>query len=654
VPRHTIEIMGTPAPYGSWKSPIDAAATVSGLIEFDNLAFDDGNLYWIELRPGEEGRQVLVRRDTSGSIEDLTPPPTNVRTRVHEYGGGAYAVGHGSVVFSDFATQRLYRLDGGEQIAVTPQPPRVASLRYADGRILSGDRMVWVRESHPEKGEAVNELVLVNLLTGELQTLASGRDFYATPRPSHDESRMAWVEWDHPNMPWDGTELKVARLVDGELSDIVTVAGGEGESIVQPEWTPDQSLIFHSDRSGWWNLHRWDGIAVSPLLTRDADFAEPAWTFGRPTFGFLANGRILGGLWKDGTHRLVIIGPDGHLEELEDDLSMHGRITTDGNATAWFVGQGPATPLGLFELDTASGERRTVRSNLKPADPSYFCQPRAISFPTGNGEVAHGIYYPPHNPEYTGLADELPPLIVRIHGGPTSHVMPRLAVAFLYWTTRGFGVVDVNYRGSSGYGREYRNRLRGTWGIVDVEDAQAAARYLAEQGEVDAERLVITGGSAGGYTTLAALAFGDVFRAGSSYFGVADLELLAKHTHKFESRYLDGLVGTDVEEMRRRSPLYSTDRIDVPVILFQGLDDQVVPPEQAEMIAAALEERGVPYALVTYEGEDHGFRQAKNIVHSLESELAFYALVLRFTPDGELPEVPIVGELSPTRQAVDT
>lgn len=630
------------APYGTWRSPIGADDVVAGLVGFAELGFADGSLYWVERRPDEDGRQVLVTRRPTGEIEDLTPPPISVRTRVHEYGGGSLVVGGGEVLYSDFATQRLHRIEAGGPAPLTPEPPRPGSLRYADGRILADGRLVCVRESHPPEGEAVNELVVVDLDTGETTVLAGGRDFYAAPRPRGDGRLLAWVEWNHPNMPWDGTELKVGEIAGDRLVDVARVAGGPEESIVEPQWAPDDALIFHSDRGGWWNLHRWDGRQVSPLLLREADFAEPAWVFGRSTFAFLSGGRILGGFWEEGSHHLAVLHPDGGLQTLDDDLTEHGRITTDGSSMAWFVGEGPGTPATLFELDVDQGTVEAVRANPVPVSPSYFYRPRPISFPTGGGETAHAIYYPPHNPDYEAPPGDLPPLIVRIHGGPTSHVSPILDTGFLYWTTRGFGVVDVNHRGSSGYGRRYRNRLRGNWGIVDVEDARAAARYLADQGEAHPDRLVIRGGSAGGYTTLAALAFGEEFGAGASYYGVADLELLAKHTHKFESRYVDGLVGTDPEEMRRRSPLYSADRITAPVILFQGLEDRVVPPEQAEMIASALEANGIPHAHITLPDEDHGFRRAENITYCLESELAFYGLVLGFAPQGDLPQVTLV------------
>ncbi len=624
--------------YGTWESPISAADTVGGVVDFGQIAIDGDRLYWLEGRPSEGGRQVLVGRDGSGQIDDITALPIYVRTQVHEYGGGAFTVDSGKVAYSELSDQRLYLLSNGP---ITPEPSVPGALRYADGRFLPDGGIVCVRESHGD-AEAVNEIVRIDPDTKEVTVLVTGRDFYASPRPSSDGRRLLWLEWDHPNMPWDGTVLKTGSITDQGLIDVAEIAGGPDESIFQPEWAPDGGIVFATDRSGWWNLHRFDGEVTSPILVMEADFGVPLWIFGPTTFGFLSEGRILAAFWEGGVNHLGVIDSDGRLNRLPNDLTGLGFLVTDGESRAWFIGQGPATPSAVYELDVDTGDLSVVRGNPMPAEPGFLPSPRIITFPTGDGEVAHGVYYPPTNPDFEGPDGERPPLIVKVHGGPTSHVVPSLRPAFLYWTTRGFGLVDVNYRGSTGYGRKFRNLLRNSWGIADVEDCLAAARYLAAEGEVDGDRLVITGGSAGGYTTLAALAFGDAFSAGGSYFGVADIGLLADHTHKFESRYLDGLVGTDPDEMRRRSPLYSADQITVPVILFQGLEDKVVPPEQAELISAALAENGIPHAHITYEGEDHGFRKAENIIHSLESELAFYGKVLGFTPADDLPEVPMI------------
>lgn len=627
------------APYGTWESPLAAADVVEGLVRYSDLKHDNGHLYWTEMRPTEGGRQVIVRRNPGGSIDELIDPPSNARTRVHEYGGGSVVVGGGRLAFSEFSDQRLYEVNGSAVTPLTPEPEHPGALRYADGRFLPDGSIVSVRESHLADTEPVNEIVRAKP-DGEVVVIATGRDFYAAPRPSPDGTKLAWLEWDHPNMPWDGTELKVADLNGKDASP---VAGGTEESIFQPEWRPDGSLLFISDRRGWWNLYRYRDEAVSPVVEMDADIGEPAWVFGRTSFGFLSDDRIIIGYWQGGIHRLAVVLPDGDLIPLPDDLASHEGLITDGASTAWFIGTGASTPATVIELDVETGERTVVRANESPVPPDYVPEPRVITFPTAGGAVAHGVYYPPTNPSFEGHRDELPPLIVQVHGGPTSHIFPRLAPNFLFWTTRGFAVVDVNYRGSTGYGREYRNELKDNWGICDVEDCAAAARYLADEGLVDEHRLIITGGSAGGFTTLAALTFDDVFGAGASYFGIADIALLNAHTHKFESRYLDGLVGTDPEEIRRRSPLFSCDRISVPVVLFQGLDDKVVPPEQAEVIADALADAGIPHAHITYEGEDHGFRKADTIIHSLETELGFYGEVFGFTPAGDLPDVPLVG-----------
>ena len=632
--------MTTVAPFGTWASPISAADTVGGVVGFAQIALDGNELYWVESRPSEAGRQVLVRRDGAGVVEDQTPRPANVRSRVHEYGGGSVVVGGGPVAYSEFSDQRLYGLDG---IPLTPEPSHPAALRYADGRHLPDGGIVCVRERHEDSG-IINEIVRVG--RGEdVVVVAGGADFYSNPRPSPEGDRLLWLEWDHPNMPWDGTTLKIGRWGDTGLEDVRTVAGGADESVFQPEWDPAERIVFSSDRSGWWNLYRSDGEQdITRLHEMEADVGQPAWGFALSTYGFLAHDRILLAFWDDAIHHLAVLATDGSLTPIPTPFTRHDYLVTDGGSRAWLAGSGPQHPAGIFELDVDTGTLETIRSNPMPAGADYFPTARTISFPTSNGATAHAVFYPPANPAHVAPTDERPPLIVKVHGGPTSHVHPQLSAGLLYWTSRGFAVVDVNYRGSSGYGRTYRNQLRDAWGIADVQDCLAAARHLVEADEVDADRLVIKGGSAGGYTTLAALAFGDVFRAGASYYGVADIGLLAAHTHKFESRYLDRLIGTDPEEWRRRSPLYSADQITVPVILFQGSEDEVVPPEQAELIADRLAHNGVPHALVVYEGEGHGFRRAENIIHSLESELAFYGTVFGFTPAGDPPPpVPLVG-----------
>jgi dipeptidyl aminopeptidase/acylaminoacyl peptidase len=632
--------MTTIAPYGSWVSPIDAAQTMSTLIGFSEVRLDDTDLYWLEARPAEGGRQVLVRRSGSGATADVVPADTNVRTMVHEYGGGAFTVAGGTVVYSDFADQRLYRIDAGDDpTPITPEPPRPRSIRYADG-VIAGDVVVCVRERHPDDGEALNELVAVPIDgSGDPLLLVGGPDFVSSPRVSPDGRRIAWLSWDHPNMPWDGTELWVASFDGTSVGEPDRVAGSAAVSVVQPEWGPDGALYFSADPTGWWNLYRHDADGAQPLLEVEAEAGFPQWVFGLSCYGFLSGGRIAVASYQDGRHRLSILGEDG-ATPLDLDYSLYRSVVTDGAGRVFFVGYHPTRPSRIVEFDVDHGVESTVVANPDLVEPTFVPEPQILSYPTADGETAHAIYYPPTNPDFEAPEGELPPLRVEIHGGPTSNAYPVLSLGFAYWTSRGFGVVDVNYGGSTGYGRAYRDRLKGRWGIVDVQDAVGAARYLADSGLADPDRLVITGGSAGGFTTLAALAFHDTFAAGSSYYGVADLELLDADTHKFESRYVGSLVGPS-EVQRERSPIHHLDGFDRPVILFQGLEDVVVPPDQARAIAAALDAKGVTHSLVLYEGEQHGFRDAKTIVHALESELTFLGHVLGFEPAGELATVDI-------------
>jgi dipeptidyl aminopeptidase/acylaminoacyl peptidase len=606
--------------------------TVAGVVRFSDIQFDNGTIFWLEGRPTEGGRSVLVRRQADGTLDEPLTKEIKVRTMVHEYGGGAYAARHGHVVYSDFADQRLRRF--GEIEPLTASPAIDRGVRFADMELQADGSVVCVRETHPTGGGAVNELVQIAADGGET-VIATGADFYASPAVSKDGVKIAWVEWDHPNMPWDDTRIVVASLADP--SDGTIVAGGEDESVVQPTWDEDGSLVFISDRTGWWNLYRSDRGSVTAITSRDADFASPAWLFGERSYVILDDGRIVSTFWAGGRHHLATIDIDGALTMVDDGYAAYRYLASDGADRVWFVGTRADRPTAVVEFNLDSGPAVDVVSNASVVDDTYVSSPDLITFPTTLGDEAHGVFYPPQNPRYTGCDDELPPLLVHIHGGPTSHVTPRYDAGILFWTTRGFGVVDVNYRGSTGFGRKYRQKLTGEWGIHDVDDAVAAASFLAGRGDVDGERLAISGGSAGGYTTLAALAFTDAFAAGVSYFGVADIEVLARDTHKFESRYVTGLVGSDPLVWRTRSPLYSADQISVPVALFQGLDDSVVPPNQATMIAHALGRNGVPHLHIEFEGEGHGFRRSETIISTLETELAFYGAVFGFAPDGALP-----------------
>jgi dipeptidyl aminopeptidase/acylaminoacyl peptidase len=649
------------APYGSWSSPIDAATVArSGRRLGSPVLAADGAIWWAEGRPTEGGRVVLMRHAPGGEPEAVTPAGTNVRTRVHEYGGGAWClVGPELVLFVDFEDQRLYRQRLGEApVAVSPEPPAEGALMYADMRPLPDGGVVCVRESHREgEGEAVNEIVSLPLDgSGEPRVLASGRDFYSFPRISPDGAWLAWTCWDHPNMPWDGTELWIAPVSDSGEERLV--AGGAEESVFQPEWSPDGRLHFASDRDGWWNLYRAREPAaelsgeegtLSQLTEERADFAHPQWLFGGATYAFLESGAIACVRCEQGEERLFLLRPDGwEPADLGLQFTSFGfpALSARGEAVA-FAASSPESEAAIVVYDAGRAETEVVRTSSEaPVDPAYVSHPRPIEFASGDGETAYGFYYPPANPGFEAPEGEQPPLIVESHGGPTSHATPALDREFLYWTSRGFGVVDVNYRGSSGYGREYRNKLRGTWGVVDTEDCVNAARHLAEQGEADGARLAIRGGSAGGYATLCALTFHDAFATGASYYGVADAEALARDTHKFESRYLDRLIGPYPERAdlyRERSPINHVERLRAPVILFQGLEDEVVPPNQAETMVAALERNGIPHAYVAFEGEQHGFRRAETNIRCLEAELYFYGRIMGFEPADEPEPVEIAG-----------
>jgi len=622
-------------PYGSWKSPITSDLIVAETIRLGQVALDGEDVYWVESRPNEGGRNVIVRRAPDARTFDITPSPFNVRTRVHEYGGGAFLVAEGTVYFSNFADQRLYRQDAGsEPRPITPE----TDLRYADGVIDRGrGRMICVREDHtvPDR-EAVNTLVSLDLEGDDGgQVLVSGNDFYSSPRLSPDGSRLAWLTWNHPNMPWDGTELWVAEMkADGSLTGAERVAGGIDESIFQPEWSPDGILHFVSDRTGWWNLYRRRDSRIEPLCEMEAEFGMPQWVFGMSTYAFESADRIICTYAQRGTWHLARLDTaTGKLERIEIPYTSIASLRV-ASGRAVFLAGSPTESESVVRLDLATREIEVLRrSSEVTIDPGYLSTPSAIEFPTEHGLTAHACFYAPGNKDCVAPSSELPPLLVLSHGGPTSATSTALTPTVQFWTSRGVAVLDVNYGGSTGYGRAYRQRLNGQWGVVDVDDCVNGARYLAERGEVDGDRLAIRGGSAGGYTTLCALTFRDVFKAGASYFGVSDLEALAKETHKFESRYLDGLIGPypDRRDLyEKRSPIHSVKQLSCPVIFFQGLEDKVVPPNQAEMLFEALGAKGVPVAYVPFEGEQHGFRRAENIKRALDAELYFYSKIFGF------------------------
>lgn len=634
------------APYGSWPSPISAALAASGESRLEEPRFDGADLYWLQTRPGEGGRVVLLRRSGAGAISELTPPGFSVRSRVHEYGGGAYTVEAGTVYFSNCADQRLYR-QGPDGV---PQPLTPAgSRRYAD---LVVDRwrhrLYAVREEHAPGREAVNTLVRIDLSGEDAGTIVvAGNDFYAAPRLSPDGSRLAWLTWCHPNMPWDGCELWVGGLdAGGAVVGAERVAGGPDESIFQPEWSPDGELHFVSDRTGWWNLYRLRAGEVQPLAPAPAEFGRPQWVFGMRTYGFAGPAELVCSYVQPGSWRLARL--DSERRQLAP-LDVAGVSQIDSLTTApgrvVLAGGGPAVPTGLVQVSLKGGAISVLhRASPVQFDPAYISQPELVAFPTRGGNTAYGYFYPPRNPDCAAPAGELPPLIVHSHGGPTSAARLHLSPGVQYFTSRGFAVLDADYGGSTGYGRAYRQRLNGNWGVVDVDDCCAGALHLARAGRVDPQRLIIAGGSAGGYTTLCALTMRQVFHCGASRFGISDQQALRRDTHKFESRYCDSLIGPYPERRDlyiARSPLHFADQLRCPVIFTQGLEDPVVPPSQAEHMVAALRRKGLPVAYLSFAGEGHGLRRAENIRRALEAELYFFGRVFGFAPADAIERVAI-------------
>ncbi|MGY1644501.1 prolyl oligopeptidase family serine peptidase [Geodermatophilus sp. SYSU D00703] len=633
-----------PVPHGSWPTPITSELVVRAAARLGEVAVDGTDVWWSESRPQEGGRSALVRRSADGVVDDALPAPWNARTRVHEYGGGAWAVAGGTLWFTDFADQRLYRLDPGadDPVAVTPEPALPAGVRYADLTPARGGALLAVRETHAAGGAAadvVNQIVRLGP-EGTEDVLVSGPDFVSDPRPSPDGRSLAWLQWDHPDMPWDAAQL-VVRTDDGSPTVVAggRPAGGAAESAVQPTWAADGSLWFCLDRTDVWALYRWrPGGDVDLVLDVDADIAGPQWVFGARRFALLPDGRVVLAFAREGADRLAVRKTDGTLQEIDLPYSLFRYVTAVDGAVVCLAG-GPASEPVVLRVPADGG----AADVLRPArdlglDPAWFARPEHVSFPTpddGTGiDVAHALVYPPTNPEVSAPEGSLTPLLVVVHGGPTAAATPVLDLGVQYWTSRGFCVADVDYRGSAGYGRRYREALRGAWGVVDLDDVVACARFLADGGRVDPARMAIRGGSAGGYTTLAALCLRPgVFSAGASHFGVADLAALAADTHKFESRYLDGLVapwpeGTEV--YAQRSPISHVAAFDTPLAVFQGEEDRVVPPEQAEAIVAALRAKGVPHAYLLFPGEQHGFRRAENVRAALDGELSFYGQVWGF------------------------
>lgn len=637
-------------PYGSWPTRITSELVVAQAVRLYDAKTDGEDLIWAEARPSEGGRTALVRRSPDGSRTELLDRQANARTAVHEYGGGAWWIRDGVVWFAQWADQRLYRRDPdtGRSTALTPEPEAPNGDRYADGDVSpDGNWIVCIREHHPPDGgvaDVRNELVRLSAHEPSTpEVVVSGPDFVCSPRWSPDGRRLCWVQWDHPNMPWDSTALCVREA--GASS--VQVAGGPGESVVEPRWSADGSLLFISDRTGWWNLYRWDAEqgGVQQLTDLAAEIALPQWALGGSRYAELDGGPIVFAAERGGFDRVSVRLPDGTIKDLELPFTGVRSLRRAGSDQVVMVASSPGEEGSVVRVRLDARGAVAAVETVEPARdlavlgvaPESISTPQAVEFPSADGRTAHALVYEPANPDFAGPAAERPPLLVDVHGGPTASAAAELDLDIQYWTSRGFMVACVNYGGSTGYGREYRDLLQGAWGVVDVQDSIAVALWLADQGRVDPARMAIRGGSAGGYTALAALVAQDnPFTAGADYFGVADLEAMAIDTHKFESRYLDGLVapypeGRDV--YRERSPIHHIDRFSRPLIVLQGLEDEVVPPNQATMIVEALQAKRMAVAYLPFEGEQHGFRREENIRRALDGELSFYSQIWGF----ELP-----------------
>tara|TARA_Y100001936_G_scaffold44693_1_gene43608 strand:+ start:1996 stop:3915 length:1920 start_codon:yes stop_codon:yes gene_type:complete len=630
-------------PYGTWESLITSEMLVGGAVRLGEIVTDGDDVWWAESRPDEGGRTVIVRNG-----KDQTDKKTNVRTLVHEYGGSAWSVRNGTLVYSQYLDQRLYRRDkSGDSIPLTPESETQQSYRYADGRITNNeDWYVCVREIHTSSDEEPsNEIVAVPLDgSQQIRVLVSGPDFVSSPRVSKEGNQIAWVQWNHPNMPWDDTQLCIASLEEMVLSN-QKVTKSKAESFFQPEWDDQGNLHVVSDRNNWWNLFRVDQstneIDLTSLTNIEAEIGLPQWVFGQSRYAFVGDE-----IWfvyrEAGIDKLATLSSNGQFEQIKIDATEIESVTNYKDGIVATVSSWKAESSVMF----INSEEVRPLSKTRDLDigESWFPVPETFTYQTSDSEKAHALFYSPTNPEYEIHENENPPLIVLAHGGPTGSARRQLQLSIAYWTSRGFGVADVDYRGSTGYGRLYRNRLRNSWGLADVEDCVAVAKHLVAQKKVDKNRLAIKGGSAGGFTVLAALTFHDTFTAGASRYGIADLAILAKDTHKFESRYLDRLVGKwpeDEEIYKQRSPIHHIEQLSTPMVILQGSEDPIVPPNQAHLMAKKLKENDIPHALIEFSDEGHGFRKAPNITKAIESELAFFAQIFNFEPFDDLPKICI-------------
>lgn len=628
------------APFGAWESPITAELTTRNAVGLRSVDIDGDDLYWIESRPDEGGRRVIVRRDEEGNVSDAIPEGFSSRTRVHEYGGGSYMVDGGVIYFSNHSDQKLYaHTPGGTPMALT-----LDGYRYADCIMDAGhNQLICVQEDHSQDGEPVNTLVSVGLDGGNVRTLFSGTDFVSSPALNPSGDNLVWITWDHPNMNWDDTKMWQATVTEqGSLSGTKTIVERSSLSVQEPRWNAAGDLHYISDPEGWWNFQNYaDGIST-PVTNEQAEFGKSG-ALGAHSWAYITDTQVIAKYEQDGTSHLAMVDLNtGDVEEIKTPYTSISKVYSNGEKT-YLIGATTTSAAEIVQYN--GGEFNTIKKSQESiVDAAFISQPVAITFPNQKGEPVHAFYYAPKNPNFEAAKEERPPTIVRLHGGPTGATNAAFRANRQFWTSRGFAIVDINYGGSTGYGREYRERLRGQWGIVDIDDTKAALDYLIEEGLADPDKLLIAGGSAGGYSVLVALSQHDIFAAGANYYGISDLEVLARDTHKYESRYLDSLIGKypeDIDIYKARSPINSLDGFNSPIITFQGLLDEVVPPNQSQLIVDALRKKGVPVAYYPYEGEYHGFGKKENIIHSLESELAFYGKILGITPAGNLPEIKI-------------
>jgi dipeptidyl aminopeptidase/acylaminoacyl peptidase len=629
------------APYGSWASPISAELTTRNAVGLRSVRLDGDDLYWIESRPDEGGRRVIVKRDAEGTMADVIPEGFSSRTRVHEYGGGSYNVWDGVIYFSNHSDQLLYRLTPGG----TPEALTEDGYRYADCIMDGGhNQLICVQEDHSHDGEPVNTLVSVSLEGGaKVRTLFSGTDFVSSPALNPDGDTLAWITWDHPNMNWDDTKMWMATISDqGSLSGTETIVSRDSLSVQEPRWTDDGKLYYISDPEGWWNFQTYQNGEAVAVSEEEMEFGKSG-SLGAHSYAYLSNTEVIAKFEQGGTSHLAIVDlEDGDVDEIDTPYVGISKVYSNGGKI-YLIGSTTTSSSEIAQYD--DGDFITIKKSQEPiVDAAYISEPEAITFANLKSEPTHAFYYAPKNPDFYAPDDDLPPTIVRLHGGPVGATNPSFRANNQFWTSRGFAIIDINYGGSTGYGREYRERLRGQWGIVDIDDTKAALDYLVDEGLADPDKLLIRGGSAGGYSVLVALSQHDIFAAGANYYGISDLEVLYRDTHKYESRFLVSMIGRypeDKDIYEERSPINHLDGFKSPLIVFQGLLDPVVPPNQSELIVTALRERNVPVAYYPYEGEYHGFGKKENIIHSLESELVFYGKILGFKPAGELPEIEI-------------